>query len=82
MTVSEIAALTAVILSVGTNVALYVHLSSVMNSRFDAMEKRVDSRFDAFEKRVDTRFDSVERRLELIQGDTHQMDIRITKLEK
>jgi hypothetical protein len=28
------------------------------------------------------RFDSIERRLEMIQGDTHQMDIRFTKLEK
>ena len=59
MTVSEIAAMVAVVLSVGTNVALYVHLSSVMNSRFD----------------------SVERRLELIQGDTHQLDLRLTKME-
>jgi len=41
------------------NVSLYIHLSSVMNARFE----------------------SVERRLELIQGDTHQMDIRLTRLE-
>jgi hypothetical protein len=42
MTVSEIAALTAVILSVGTNVGLYIHLSSVMNSRFDSVERRLE----------------------------------------
>jgi hypothetical protein len=67
MTVNEIVALTAVLLSVGTNVALYVHLSSVMNSRFDS---------------VDRKFESVERRLELIQGNTHEMDIRLTRLER
>ena len=59
MTINEVAALAAVILSIGTNVALYIHLSSTMNARFD----------------------SVERRLDLIQGDTHQMDIRLSKLE-
>jgi hypothetical protein len=59
MTVSEIAALTAVILSVGTNVGLYIHLSSVMNNRFD----------------------SIERRFEMMQGDLHQIDIRMTRLE-
>jgi hypothetical protein len=60
MTISEIVALASVLVSVGMNVGLYVHLSAVMNSRFD----------------------SVERRLELIQGDTHHLDIRLTKLEK
>jgi hypothetical protein len=59
MTISELVALVAVVLSVGTNVGLYIHLSSVVNSRFD----------------------SVERRLEMIQGATHDMDIRLTKLE-
>jgi hypothetical protein len=52
----ELLTLAAVPLSVGTNV---VHLSGVMNSRFD----------------------SVERRLEMIQGNTHQIDIRVTRLE-
>ena len=59
MTINEIVALAAVLLSVGTNVALFVHLSSVVNSRFD----------------------SVERRLEMIQANTHDLDIRLTKLE-
>ncbi len=66
MTISEIVAVGAVVLSIGTNVALYVHLSSTMNSRFDS---------------VDRHFESVERRLEMIQGDTHHMDVRLTKLE-
>ena len=60
MTISEILALESVLISVGTNVGLYLHSSSTMN----------------------TRFDSVERRLEMILGDTHPMDIRLTKLEK
>jgi hypothetical protein len=66
VTISEVIALIAVVLSVGTNVGLYVHLSSTMNARFDS---------------VDRKFDSVERRLDMIQGDTHQMDIRLTRLE-
>ena len=66
MTVNEIAALAAVVLSIGTNVGLFIHLSSTMNTRFDA---------------VDRHFESIERRLEMIQGDTHQMDVRLTKLE-
>ncbi len=42
MTINEVAALTAVILSVGTNVALYIHLSQTMNNRFDSLERRLD----------------------------------------
>jgi hypothetical protein len=67
MTLNEIVALASVVLSIGTNIGLYIHLSSTMNTRFDS---------------VDRKFESIERRLELIQGDTHQMDIRLTKLEK
>lgn len=59
MTLSEMVALAAVVLSIGTNVALYVHLSSIMN----------------------TRFDSVERRLEMLMGNFHEIDVRLTKLE-
>jgi hypothetical protein len=60
-----------VLVSIGTNVALYTHLSATMNGRFDV-----------FERKVDGRFDSVERRLEMIQGDTHALDVRLTKLER
>jgi hypothetical protein len=60
MTIGEIVALASVLVSVGMNVALYTHLSPVVNFRFD----------------------SIDRRLELIQGDAHYMDIRITRLEK
>jgi hypothetical protein len=67
MTLNEIVALASVVLSIGTNIGLYIHLSSTMNTRFDS---------------VDRKFESIERRLELIQGDTHQMDIRLTKFEK
>jgi len=67
MTINEIVALASVVISIGTNIALYVHLSSTMNARFD---------------NVDRKFESVERRLEMIQGDTHQMDLRLTRLEE
>lgn len=42
MIISEISALTAVILSVGTNVALYVHLSSRMEARLASIETKLD----------------------------------------
>ena len=35
-------AIGAVLLSVDTDIALYVHLSSVMNARFDTVERRLD----------------------------------------
>ena len=60
MTINDIVALGAVILSIGTNVVLYAHLGSTMNARFDS----IDRRFDA----VDRHFESVKRRLEMIQG--------------
>jgi hypothetical protein len=50
-----------VVIGIGTNVALCVHLSSTMNSRFDSQDRKME-----------TRFDSIERRLELIQGDLHR----------
>jgi hypothetical protein len=78
LTINEIVALASVLVSIGTNVALYIHLSAIMNGRFDSFERKVESRFE----RVDLRFDSVERRLEMIQGDTHALDVRLTKLER
>ena len=42
MTMSEGIAVAALVLSVGTNVALYIHLSGVMNSRFDGVERRLE----------------------------------------
>jgi len=60
MTLAEIIALASVVISIGTNISLYLHLSSVMN----------------------TRFDSVERRLEVMQGALHELDVRLTRMEK
>jgi len=71
MTWNEVIALAALVLSVGTNVALYVHLSGVVHQRFDAVHRDVADGFA-----------SVERRLELMQGSMHELDIRLTKLEK
>jgi hypothetical protein len=78
--INDIVALAAVIVSIATNVALYVHLGSTMNARFDSVDRKfesVDRKFDS----MDRKFESIDRRLELIQGDTHQMDIRLSKLE-
>jgi len=71
MTINDIVALASVVIAIATNVGLYIHLSSTMNSRFDSMDRKVS-----------TGFDSVERRLELVQGSLHEMDIRLTKLER
>jgi hypothetical protein len=60
MTLAEIIALASVVISIGTNISLYIHLSSIVN----------------------TRFDSIERRLELMQGALHDMDVRLTRMEK
>lgn len=46
--------------------ALYVHLSATMNSRFDS---------------VDRKFESIERRLELIQGPLHDLDLSVNRIE-
>jgi hypothetical protein len=81
MTIAEIVALASVLISIGTNIGLYIHLSSAMSGRFDT----VDHRFDAVDRRfdsVDRKFESVERRLEMIQADTHNLDVRLTRLEK
>jgi len=72
MTLAEIIALASVVISIGTNIGLYIHLSSTMNSRFDS---------------VDRKFESVERRLELIQSyllpppDGHSPDEAGDKIE-
>ena len=76
MTINEIVALSVMLLS-GTNVALYGRLSSVMNGRFDSVERKFETNFE----NVDRKFESVERRLETIQGSLHEMDVRLTKLE-
>jgi len=60
MTLAEIIALASVVISIGTNISLYIHLSSVVNIRFD----------------------SVERRLEPMQGALHELDVRLTRMEK
>ncbi|HEX4134307.1 MAG TPA: hypothetical protein VHY84_06780 [Bryobacteraceae bacterium] len=49
MTINEIVAPASVIVSIGTNVALYTHLSATTNMRFDSFERR----FDSFEHRID-----------------------------
>jgi hypothetical protein len=55
MTINKIVTLAAVLLSVGTNVALYVRLSSVMNSRFDAIERKFEGKFESVERRLEIR---------------------------
>jgi hypothetical protein len=67
LTINEIVALASVIVSIGTNVALYVHLSSTMNARFDTFERR---------------FDSLERRFDVMLGKVIEIDNRLTRVEE
>ena len=67
MTIGEIAALAAVVLSIGTNVGLYIHLST---------------RFDSLSGTMSTRFDSVERRLETLTGSVDKINVRLTRWER
>lgn len=55
MTINEIVSALAVVLSVGTNVALYVHLSARMEARFERMESRMEARFEASDRRAEAR---------------------------
>jgi hypothetical protein len=55
MTINEIVALASVLISIGTNIGLYVHLSSVMNAGFGSVNRK---------------FEFIYCRLEVIQGDT------------
>ncbi|MDQ6677784.1 MAG: hypothetical protein M3Z09_10865 [Acidobacteriota bacterium] len=76
LTISEISALVAVVLSVGTNVALYVHLSSTMNSRFDIAERKFESRFSDLKADILTILRTEMRSMEAI------MDARLSRIEE
>ncbi|HEX5226164.1 MAG TPA: hypothetical protein VFW44_00575 [Bryobacteraceae bacterium] len=42
MTLAEMIALASVVISIETNVGLYIHLSGVMHGRFDSVERRLE----------------------------------------
>lgn len=74
MAFSEIialASLASALIAIGTNVGLYIHLSSTMNTRFDS-----------FERKMDTRFDSVDRRADVTLGKLIEVDNRLTRVEE
>ena len=62
MTINDIVALAAVVISIGTNVALYNHLSSTMNGRFDLVDRRFDTLIGKVVE-VDNRLTRVEERM-------------------
>ena len=66
MIINGILPLASVVISIGTNIGIYGHLSAVMIGQFDS---------------VDRKFESAER-LEMIQSDTHNLDVRLTRLER
>jgi hypothetical protein len=74
MTISEIvtlASLAAALIGIGTNVGLYILLSSTVNSRFDS-----------FERKTDARFDSIERRFDVMLSKVIEIDNRLTRVEE
>jgi hypothetical protein len=62
MTINEIVALASVVISIGTNVALYIHLSSIMNTRFDLIERRFEVMLGKVIE-IDNRLTRVEERM-------------------
>jgi prefoldin subunit 5 len=66
LTINEIVALASVIVSIGTNVALYTHLSTTlnatMNSRFESLERRFDMMLGKMVE-IDNRLTRVEERM-------------------
>jgi hypothetical protein len=62
MTLNEIMALASVVISIGTNVALYIHLSSIMNTRFDLIERRFEVMLGKVIE-IDNRLTRVEERM-------------------
>lgn len=42
MTFAELIALASVVISIGANIGLYIHLSGVMHDRFDSVERRLE----------------------------------------
>jgi hypothetical protein len=51
------------------NTGLFIHLGSTMNTRFAALESKVDSRFE----RMDSRFDT-------LMGKVIEIDNRLTRV--
>ena len=82
MELNDIVALASVVIAIATNIGLYIHLSSTMNSRLDSMNSSVNARFDSMDRKIAGGFESVERRLELVQGSLHEMNMCLTKLER
>jgi hypothetical protein len=66
LTLDAIVALASVIISIGANTALYIHLSSTlsatMNSRFDSLERRFDVLLGKVVE-IDNRLTRVEERM-------------------
>jgi len=59
------------------NTGLFIHLSSTMNTRFAALESKMDSRFE----RVDSRFERVDSRFDTLMGKVIEIDNRLTRVE-
>jgi hypothetical protein len=62
LAINDIVALAAVVIAISTNVVLYVHLSSTMNTRFDSLERRSDVMLGKVVE-IDNRLTRVEERM-------------------
>jgi hypothetical protein len=60
--VNDIVALASVVIAISTNVVLYIHLSSTMNTRFDSIERRFDVMLGKVIE-IDNRLTRVEERM-------------------
>lgn len=59
------------------NTGLFIHLSGTMNTRFAALEAKMDSRFE----RVDQRFERMDQRFETLMGKVIEIDNRLIRVE-
>jgi hypothetical protein len=62
LAINDIVALAAVVIAISTNVVLYVHLSSTMNTRFDLIERRFETMLGKLVE-IDNRLTRVEERM-------------------
>ena len=60
MTMGEVMALAAVGIPIGTNLALYLHLSRAMNARFDSVDRRLEMLTGLID-RIDAHLTKLER---------------------
>jgi len=53
-----------------------------VDAKYDSFERKMDAGFEKLIEKMDARFDPAARSLEMTHSDTHNLDVRVTKIEK